>query len=664
MRRLFFSVLILSSLMVGLDACKKGDQGPQGPAGPAGPTGPAGANGTAGATGAKGADGTQILSGATVPTATQGNVNDFYFNTATGVLYGPKTSAGWGTGTALKGANGNTGPTGPQGPAGPAGTNGTNGTNFLAGTGAPAATLGAIGDVYFDTQSSMIYPAKTAAGWGTPMAIGVTATPRTYFLEIDLKNGATTIGTAVQGYNDTTMVVDRAYVIQSSYTLNQTDIAQRINNYAQWRDSFAREVLFVNTPRAGVGNPGGNPYELMVPTQASDLDSAVGLQFIYTKDPKNKAFMDAVIAAGGPKYGLAGTPAGAVSVQPVQTFTFSPEDKQRLGSQITGTYNPLCYWMYAAADYNDANGAVIQAPVVGGYVDFYPQYKKVRVDLCVGQDWNISKTIDLNAAIPGWKSVKDSGNILMHFQYITPKGVTPNAAGLEYITRSAGSSAAPGTGTGLTTYAAGNSTGWASSATLPIQNFYNTWVSLIDHGAAGSPSDPGTAGGSGYTYGSGPANDYGQYSDGAKYNLTPPNYTWWMQLHTGTWVTYNMLNPHTMGASGNPANAAGYPDDGITLQNGLIKVQYRYYNGGSILRTGTAPYLVNWTGGIFQNPPHPWACNPQTFTGTYVPIMCRQDDKIMRLKIQLIPSSTYATLTMKGVDIKNPIAVKQALNLD
>ena len=73
-----------------------GPQGPEGPEGPQGPEGP------------PGADGQTVLNGVVDPT-TEGNDGDFYINTATETIFGPKTGGAWGAGTSL---------VGPPGPAG------------------------------------------------------------------------------------------------------------------------------------------------------------------------------------------------------------------------------------------------------------------------------------------------------------------------------------------------------------------------------------------------------------------------------------------------------------------------------------------------------------------------------------------------------------------
>jgi hypothetical protein len=95
------------------------------------------------------------LNGNINPTAGTGANGDFYINTATNELFGPKANGTWPAGVSLvgpqgaqgiqgaQGLTGQTGPTGPAGVAGPAGitgpqgvagTNGTNGLNALVKT--------------------------------------------------------------------------------------------------------------------------------------------------------------------------------------------------------------------------------------------------------------------------------------------------------------------------------------------------------------------------------------------------------------------------------------------------------------------------------------------------------------------------------------------------
>ena len=136
---------IISLLMCILlfTACEKGAEGPMGPEGPAGVQGVAGA------------DGTLIHSGSAVPADNIGAVGDFYLRTSTSVLYGPKSADGWGTGVSLKGSTGSAG---------------TPGSKMLSGTAVPT-TQGAIGDFYFRTTTGVLYGPKTSSGWGSGVSL-------------------------------------------------------------------------------------------------------------------------------------------------------------------------------------------------------------------------------------------------------------------------------------------------------------------------------------------------------------------------------------------------------------------------------------------------------------------------------------------------------------
>jgi hypothetical protein len=90
---------------------EKGDNGVDGINGLPGASGEPGTNGLPGvpgekgAQGDKGADGKTILNGTTAPLAGQGTPGDFYLNTTTQVMYGPKdATSGWGLGTSLIGS--------------------------------------------------------------------------------------------------------------------------------------------------------------------------------------------------------------------------------------------------------------------------------------------------------------------------------------------------------------------------------------------------------------------------------------------------------------------------------------------------------------------------------------------------------------------------------
>ena len=166
-----------------------------GATGPQGPQGLAGANG---ATGPTGLDGKTIRSGSGTPTASLGNDGDFYIDTSTSTLFGPKSAGAWPAGVVLMGATGATGATGAQGitgatgttgltgltgntgstgltgasgAAGTNGTNGANGTSVLSGTVNPVLGQGNDGDFYINTTSSTLFGPKAAGSWPAGLSL-------------------------------------------------------------------------------------------------------------------------------------------------------------------------------------------------------------------------------------------------------------------------------------------------------------------------------------------------------------------------------------------------------------------------------------------------------------------------------------------------------------
>ncbi|HAL80804.1 MAG TPA: hypothetical protein DCO83_00065 [Mucilaginibacter sp.] len=68
-------------------------------------TGPQGPQGTAGTNGTNGTNGNTILFGTTNPSnSTTGADGNFYINTSSYYLFGPKTAGVWGTGTSITGS--------------------------------------------------------------------------------------------------------------------------------------------------------------------------------------------------------------------------------------------------------------------------------------------------------------------------------------------------------------------------------------------------------------------------------------------------------------------------------------------------------------------------------------------------------------------------------
>lgn len=111
-------------------------------------TGPQGPKGDKGDTGTTGASGRTILNGTSNPSnSSTGTNGDFYLNTNTYQLFGPKTDGVWGSGTSIVGLTGEQGETGPQGDTGPTGEPGAG----VATGGTSGQVLRKLSDADFDT---------------------------------------------------------------------------------------------------------------------------------------------------------------------------------------------------------------------------------------------------------------------------------------------------------------------------------------------------------------------------------------------------------------------------------------------------------------------------------------------------------------------------------
>jgi hypothetical protein len=183
-----------------------GPAGPTGATGPSGgPAGPTGPQGPTGLTGPAGTNGTAVLNGTSSPSINTGVDGDFYINTASNELYGPKANGVWTTSVLLigpagpsgiAGATGSVGPIGLTGPAGPTGNAGlpgatgpigltgpagTNGTAVLNGTSVPSLSTGVDGDFYINTASNELFGPKANGVWSNGVSLvgpaGVSGTP-------------------------------------------------------------------------------------------------------------------------------------------------------------------------------------------------------------------------------------------------------------------------------------------------------------------------------------------------------------------------------------------------------------------------------------------------------------------------------------------------------
>lgn len=174
-----------------------------GPAGPEGPVGPP--------------DGRTVLNGTDDPAGGDGDDGDFYINTVSWKIFGPKAAGVWPAGVDMLGTDGANGA---------AGAAGTNGRTILYGAAAPGGGDGADGDFYIRTTTSFLYGPKAAGVWpaGTslvgPQGIqGIQGDPGVQDTSDLALTGTNTVNALEIGFRD--LPISRN--VSANFTLAATD---------------------------------------------------------------------------------------------------------------------------------------------------------------------------------------------------------------------------------------------------------------------------------------------------------------------------------------------------------------------------------------------------------------------------------------------------------
>jgi microcystin-dependent protein len=200
-----------------------------------------------------------VINGALDPAAGTGVLGDFYLNTASNTLFGPKTSGGWGSGVSLVGPAGVQGPQGTIGPQGPAGPQGVPGNipvgsiQIYAGISAPLGWLLCDGSAISRTTYSTLFSTiGTSFGSGDGSYV---------FDWHDVNNNG---------------VIDSGELIQRFLTFNLPDFRGR---FLIGRDNMGG-VASNNVPNANyVGATGGNNSFTITPDNLPPLSIVTSLTY-------------------------------------------------------------------------------------------------------------------------------------------------------------------------------------------------------------------------------------------------------------------------------------------------------------------------------------------------------------------------------------------------
>jgi|694.fasta_scaffold26901_5 hypothetical protein len=172
--------------------------------------------------GSAGADGNTILNGTIAPAPFIGVDGDFYIDTATNIIYGPKVGTAWGTGTSIKGATGTAGSAGPTGLTGPTGATGPVGPIGPTGSTGPTGNTGPTGPIGLTGATGLQGPIGPTGATGIQGNPGISPGGLTW-------KGDYSAGTTYQT-NDTALYNGASYWVWNGPVTGVTPT----NNGAQW----------------------------------------------------------------------------------------------------------------------------------------------------------------------------------------------------------------------------------------------------------------------------------------------------------------------------------------------------------------------------------------------------------------------------------------------
>lgn len=144
--------------------------------------------------GSQGPKGSSILNGSGLPSNTIGLVGDYYLDSLTDILYGPKVDSGWpSSGILIKGSQGATG------------AKGDSGYSIYTGITAPSNSLGSNGDTYIYSTANLIYT-KVGGVWTNAQEI---ASKANWSYTYEQQSNATVWNvTHNLGYNPSVDIID------------------------------------------------------------------------------------------------------------------------------------------------------------------------------------------------------------------------------------------------------------------------------------------------------------------------------------------------------------------------------------------------------------------------------------------------------------------------
>jgi len=347
--------------------------------------------------GATGPRGYSILNGTSDPITSTGVDGDFYINTTSHAIFGPKTSGAWGAGTSL------------------------GGNSVLNGTIDPFSSIGSNGDFYINTTSKTIFGPKSSGAWpagtsivGPTGSVGSTgATGPKGDAAATIQVNSTTTGAAGTSANVTNSGTSSAVKLDFVIPRGADGVAGAAGATGSQGPAGATPSLDPISTRISLAIPNTSStgvnsdwYPLSTGLYNLGKDATSGSARYWKNIYSNGTIYTASVIASGNMY--------------IQTSTIVSSDKNlkntiaksNLGLDFINALNPVSYkYNVGGINYTtDEDGNEIKTPIAGSRTHYglIAQEVKKALDDAGIEDFG------------GWVEQEDSTQALRYEEFISP----------------------------------------------------------------------------------------------------------------------------------------------------------------------------------------------------------------------------------------------------
>jgi hypothetical protein len=216
-----------------------------------------------------GGGGNTLLNGTVNPTPADGVDGDFYINTTTNFIFGPKAAGAWPSGVSI---------VGPAGSPGTPGTPGAPGSVIYYGAGVPSGGLGIDGDYYIRTSNGDLY-SKSGGSWSVIMNImGPAGAPGANGLNADMTRSSVTsnsIATGSKSFNYTAASLNLGWAVGTRLRAYNS-----VGNYMEGTVSTVSSTAVTITVDVAIGSGTFTAWDLFIAGDSANYTATKSVKIV------------------------------------------------------------------------------------------------------------------------------------------------------------------------------------------------------------------------------------------------------------------------------------------------------------------------------------------------------------------------------------------------